>query len=194
MPDCPCSPPSTIDHYSPLSASNTLIKTTSCQSMQLPKVYGCSARTMSRSTSRADSHVSSSTSTHDSTTTSDISPIPQIDGLNDPRHKTNPAVSNIIAGTQSSATPVPPKAQAPPKPSSTNAVEALLPYCTVHTRLTNEQVIAVSDVAGSLKELVMLALGATVDEGQKETLEKAVGVEAADGIMEFFKDEWVADM
>lgn len=60
-------------------------------------------------------------------------------------------------------------------------------------RLSGDQVIALSDVAGSLKELVLLALSSTVDEGAKETLERAVGAEAAAGIVDFWVDEWVAD-
>jgi hypothetical protein len=59
--------------------------------------------------------------------------------------------------------------------------------------LSQDQVIALSDVAGSLKEVVLLALSAAVDEGAKEHLERAVGVEAAAGIVDFWVDEWVAD-
>jgi hypothetical protein len=57
--------------------------------------------------------------------------------------------------------------------------------------LTQNQVIALSDVAGSLKELVLLALGAAAsDEVCVDKLGCAVGSETASNIMEFFVDEW----
>jgi hypothetical protein len=57
-----------------------------------------------------------------------------------------------------------------------------------------DQVIALSDVVGSLKELVLLALGASAgDEVCVDKLECAVGSETASNIMEFFVDEWEVD-
>jgi hypothetical protein len=57
--------------------------------------------------------------------------------------------------------------------------------------LNEAQVIALSDVVGSLRELVLLALSAASgDRGSVEKLGGAVGQQAARGIMEFFVDEW----
>ncbi|KAI4616672.1 hypothetical protein J4E80_005947 [Alternaria sp. BMP 0032] len=67
----------------------------------------------------------------------------------------------------------------------------LLPYCTTEPPLSQAQVIASSDVVGSLKELVVLALGAASGvPGSMEKLEGAVGSQAAVNIVEFFADEW----
>jgi hypothetical protein len=72
-----------------------------------------------------------------------------------------------------------------------NAVNDLLPYCTTEPPLGEAQVIALSDVAGSLRELVVLALGATSGTaGCMEKLDGAVGRQAAANIAEFFADEW----
>jgi len=71
------------------------------------------------------------------------------------------------------------------------AVRDLLPYCTTVPPLKESQVIALSDVAGSLQEMVLLALGAVSGEsGCGRRLEKAVGDQAAAHIAEFFRDEW----
>lgn len=60
--------------------------------------------------------------------------------------------------------------------------------------LSEAQVIALSDVAGSLRELVLLALGAVAgDSGCVRKLEAAVGEETAVSIAEFFMDEWEMD-
>jgi hypothetical protein len=57
--------------------------------------------------------------------------------------------------------------------------------------LNEAQVVALSDVVGSLRELVLLALSAASgDRGSVEKLEGAVGQQAAMGIIEFFADEW----
>jgi hypothetical protein len=57
--------------------------------------------------------------------------------------------------------------------------------------LNETQVIALSDVVGSLRELVLLTLSAASgDRDSVEKLEGAVGQQAARGIMEFFVDEW----
>lgn len=72
-----------------------------------------------------------------------------------------------------------------------NTVRDLLPYCTTEPPLNEAQVIALSDVVGSLKELVLLALAAA--SGNVEStrrLECAVGGQAAANIVEFFVDEW----
>ncbi|KAF2626798.1 hypothetical protein BU25DRAFT_491736 [Macroventuria anomochaeta] len=73
-----------------------------------------------------------------------------------------------------------------------SAVTTLLPYCTAEVPLNESQVIAVTDVAGSLKELVLLALRAK--DGDEECvgrLEGALGSEQAlAGIVDFFSDEF----
>lgn len=75
-----------------------------------------------------------------------------------------------------------------------NAVRDLLPYCTMMPPLNQAQVIALSDVAGSLKELAFLALGAVAgDPNCVRTLEGAVGEHTAGSIAEFFMDEWEMD-
>ena len=57
--------------------------------------------------------------------------------------------------------------------------------------LSQEQVIALSDVVGSLKELVVLVLGAAAGEvACVEKLEGVVGTETAARMVEFFVDEW----
>lgn len=68
----------------------------------------------------------------------------------------------------------------------------LLPYCT-YPPMSREQAIGLSDVAGSLREVVILALRARVDVEAREMLVGAVGVDAAEGMVEFWRDEWIAD-
>ncbi|KAH7086765.1 hypothetical protein FB567DRAFT_526179 [Paraphoma chrysanthemicola] len=75
--------------------------------------------------------------------------------------------------------------------TSENAVTDLLPFCTTGPPLQEEQIIALSDVAGSLKEVMMLALGAAAgDRGCVDKLEGAVGRDAAVRIVDFFGGEW----
>jgi hypothetical protein len=72
-----------------------------------------------------------------------------------------------------------------------NVVVSLLPYSTMEPPLRQEQVIALSDVVGSLKELVVLALGAAAgDVACADRLENAVGTTTASNIVEFFVEEW----
>lgn len=67
----------------------------------------------------------------------------------------------------------------------------LLPYCTTEPPLRAEDVFALTDAVGSLKDLVVLALGATSgDAGCVKSLESAVGGHVASTIVEFFLDEW----
>lgn len=70
------------------------------------------------------------------------------------------------------------------------AIRHLLPYCTVELPLNDAQVIGLSDLAGSLKEVMLLALHARTDERVARDLVSAVGSEAAMGIVEFFSDEF----
>ncbi|KAI4648858.1 uncharacterized protein J4E79_009930 [Alternaria viburni] len=86
---------------------------------------------------------------------------------------------------------VPPPPPRHPSRTLGNAVNDLLPYCTTEPPLSQAQVIALSDVVGSLKELVVLALGAASGvPGSMKKLEGAVGSQAAVNIVEFFADEW----
>ncbi|KAF2270719.1 hypothetical protein CC78DRAFT_574009 [Lojkania enalia] len=121
-------------------------------------------------------------------------PLPQFDGPHGRLHPANTTLSTIVAGSQR---PVSASNRATVRPQShvaANAATELLPYCTCSGRLSNEQLIGLSDVAGSLREVVLLTLGAAVDDGQRSAMENAVGAEVAAGIIEFFADEWVADM
>jgi hypothetical protein len=70
------------------------------------------------------------------------------------------------------------------------AINDLLPYCTTEVPLTQAQVIGMSDVAGNLKEVMLLALRAKTDERAAMELVGAVGQETASGIVEFFSDEF----
>lgn len=73
-----------------------------------------------------------------------------------------------------------------------SAVTTLLPYCTAEAPLDEDQIIAVTDIAGSLKELVLLALRAKDgDEEELCRLEVALGNEyAVAGVVDFFSDEF----
>jgi hypothetical protein len=72
-----------------------------------------------------------------------------------------------------------------------STVRDLLPYCTTEPPLNEAQVIALSDVVGSLRELVPLVLAAASgDVDSVDKLENAVGQRAAANIIEFFVDEW----
>lgn len=78
------------------------------------------------------------------------------------------------------------------KPATASAVTTLLPYCTAKVPLNEGQVIAVTDAAGSLKELVLLALGAKDgDEERLSRLESALGSEQTTAdVVDFFSDEF----
>jgi len=69
----------------------------------------------------------------------------------------------------------------------------LLPWCTSEGRLRNDQAIALSDVGGNLKEVMLVALTAAVEEGAKEAIERAVGRAAAAAVMEFWNEEYAVD-
>lgn len=74
---------------------------------------------------------------------------------------------------------------------SRRAVTDLLPFCTTGAPLNEAQVVALSDVVGSLKELAMTAVCAA--SGDPETMGMligAVGNQAAVNIVEFFAEEW----
>jgi hypothetical protein len=71
-------------------------------------------------------------------------------------------------------------------------VTKLLPHCTVERPLDESQVISLTDAAGSLQELVLLALGAKDgDEACLNIFADALGSEqAVAGVMDFFCDEF----
>lgn len=77
-------------------------------------------------------------------------------------------------------------------PVAGSAATTLLPHCTVDIPLNKSQVIAVTGVAASLKELVVLTLGAKDgDEQCVSRLRGALGGEqAAAGILGFFSGEF----
>lgn len=77
------------------------------------------------------------------------------------------------------------------KEAPRSVVTDVLPYCTTEPPLTHEQVIALSDVAGSVKELVLLALTAAAgDRASTEKITAAVGQTTTHNIIDFFVDEW----
>ncbi|CAE7001677.1 hypothetical protein PTNB85_09125 [Pyrenophora teres f. teres] len=89
---------------------------------------------------------------------------------------------------------VPPPPRQQTHTTTTSTVRDLLPYCTTEPPLDEAQVIALSDVVGSLKELVLLSLCATSgDVSSMEKLEGAVGQQTAANITDFFADEWEID-
>ncbi|KAF2253183.1 hypothetical protein BU26DRAFT_601355 [Trematosphaeria pertusa] len=71
-----------------------------------------------------------------------------------------------------------------------SAIQDLLPFCTVGAPLNEGQLVGLSDIAGSLKEVMLLALQAQRDEGVKADMARAVGGQAAMEIIEFFGDEF----
>ncbi|KAF1975204.1 hypothetical protein BU23DRAFT_552612 [Bimuria novae-zelandiae CBS 107.79] len=108
--------------------------------------------------------------------------LPQLDGPQDYRPRMVPSTT--------------PHAAAPARGSGTSAhlpktaYRDLLPYCTTEMPLNEQQVIGLSDVAGSLKEVMLLALRARMDERCAEELVMAVGEDAMRGIVDFFGDEF----
>jgi hypothetical protein len=72
-----------------------------------------------------------------------------------------------------------------------NAVTDILPFCTTEPPLSQEQVIALSDVVGSLKELALLALEAAAGDARcTAKIEDAVGARTMANIVDFFVGEW----
>lgn len=122
-----------------------------------------------------------------------LQPVPHIyqhQQLNQHRHGHQYMQAKPMRQAQSKAAPqVPQKRQSEAVGS---AVTSLLPYCTTEVPLSEEQVIAVTDIAGSLKELVLLALGAKDGDGEcVSRLEGALGSEQATvGVVDFFSDEY----
>lgn len=96
---------------------------------------------------------------------------------------------NMHQSHDAAASPAPSKQH---KVAAHSAVATLLSHCTVEIPLNQSQVIALTDVAGSMKELVILALGAK-DGGEESlgSLKSALGSdEAVAGVVDFFSDEF----
>jgi len=71
------------------------------------------------------------------------------------------------------------------------AIHDLLPFCTTEAPLTQEQVIGLSDLAGNLKEIMVLALWAKTNKMHAaDRLRVVAGPRAISGIMDFFSDEF----
>ena len=56
--------------------------------------------------------------------------------------------------------------------------------------LNEEQIIGLSDVAGNLKEVMLLAMRARADERYARQLAEAVGVDGMRGIVDFWAEEY----
>ena len=71
-------------------------------------------------------------------------------------------------------------------------VTKLLPYCTIERPLDESQIISLTDAAGSLQGLVLLALGAKDgDEACLNVFLDALGSDqAVSGVLDFFCDEF----
>ncbi|KAF2846843.1 hypothetical protein T440DRAFT_220490 [Plenodomus tracheiphilus IPT5] len=126
----------------------------------------------------------------------------QFDGPYDQPHNTTVGSTSIAAIQPAGLTqqhPTRPQHHTHPPPrlqarATQSAANDLLPYCTMTPPLDEAQVIALSDVAGSLREVVLLALGAlSGDPNCIQILHNAVGEQAASGIAEFFMEEWELD-
>ena len=121
--------------------------------------------------------------------------------------------SGVVTGTRSAQPPIPhpyprhgrgetrlksdrPAQLGPQLSSGTrgNAVSDLLPYCSTGPPLGKEHVIALTDVVGSLKELVLVSISAASGDTRcVESLKSAVGGQNAENIVDFFTTEWEID-
>ncbi|KAH7123887.1 hypothetical protein B0J11DRAFT_324601 [Dendryphion nanum] len=114
--------------------------------------------------------------------------IPQLDGPND-------LIARNLDATNKVRPPVSRNARSGNSQQGLLSAADLLPWCTgAASPLSTEQVIGLSDLGGNLKEIMILALRARVDENAMQSLAMAVGEEAAVGVMEFWGDELTADM
>ncbi|KAH4110298.1 hypothetical protein HBI24_158540 [Parastagonospora nodorum] len=129
----------------------------------------------------------------------------QIDGSGDyyqqgRTHEARPSIIQpSLPRTHSQSQPIRPQhhqavTQVPSRPpyrKPESAVTDILPYCTTEPPLKQEQVIALSDVVGSVGELVLLALSAASGDREcAEVMESAVGAATASSIVDFFTEEW----
>jgi hypothetical protein len=77
------------------------------------------------------------------------------------------------------------------RPMARQRAQSQMSYCTTEPPLKQEQIIALSDVVGSLKELVFLVLSAAAGEpGGADKMESAVDPRTARNIVEFLSEEW----
>jgi hypothetical protein len=74
----------------------------------------------------------------------------------------------------------------------TTSVLSLLPYVTNRGHLSEADITNIAEVAGSLRELVSLAIWGEVDSMGRDKLEESMG-EVAQGVREFWGAEWVVD-
>ncbi|PVH98592.1 hypothetical protein DM02DRAFT_43530 [Periconia macrospinosa] len=105
----------------------------------------------------------------------------------------SPVAANIGSHniSEKSARPTRPTASSRPAPPvQKSAVRDLLPFCTSTLPLGEAQVVNLSDMAGSLKEVMLIAMQAAMDDDVMAHLQSAVGEEAAEGIVNFFSDEF----
>lgn len=70
----------------------------------------------------------------------------------------------------------------------------LVPYCTTRAKLNREEVLNLSDLAGGLNDLVILAVGGYVNEEGTDVLDGALGKEVADGIRAFWAEEFLIEL
>ena len=56
--------------------------------------------------------------------------------------------------------------------------------------LNEQQIIGLSDIAGSLKEVMLLGMRAQTHESYAMQIENVVGADAMRGIVDFFRDEF----
>ncbi|ORY05682.1 hypothetical protein BCR34DRAFT_590818 [Clohesyomyces aquaticus] len=122
-----------------------------------------------------------------------LSIIPQFDGPRDGRPELTSAFFRNQPERQSERQPLPHIAATAQHNAAPSVATDLLPFCVTGMQLNSEEVIGLSDIAGSLKEVVLLALGASVDSDTRSTIEKAVGSDAAERVILFWGEEWVAE-
>ncbi|KAF9735817.1 hypothetical protein PMIN06_002181 [Paraphaeosphaeria minitans] len=115
--------------------------------------------------------------------TSSQSSIAQLDGPQDHRSRTH-------TYTLPPSLTTPQLRAKPNNHSAKSAYRDLLPYCTADTLLTEQQVVRLSDVAGSLREVVVLAVRARMDERAAGVLREALGEGGARGVVEFWEEEF----
>jgi hypothetical protein len=121
---------------------------------------------------------------------------PQVDGPGDHHVATFSKHFSAIPAThrrKTSTNNVPPSNDREHQIPTVNDALGLLPWCTSEGRLRNDQAIALSDVGGSLKEVMLVALTAAVNDGAKEEIERAVGGAAAAAVIEFWNEEYAVD-
>lgn len=115
-----------------------------------------------------------------------INALPQLDGPHENQHRGQPRFKDV--GPYHTTTSRSTTKSEGHHPNS--AIRDLLPFCTAEAPLTEEQVVALSDMAGSLKEVMLLAIRAKTDDRVAMGLVRAVGRDAASRIVEFFTDEF----